>query len=183
MNEEKTENSDETPEETAPETSEETSEETPESPQDEAPQETAEASAGEDVAEDGVAADGAEETSGPQPSSEASAKPLPQHTYEELHGMTVVQLREVAEGIDADALHGYTTMHKEHLLPVLCGVLGIQAHEHHEVVGIDKGAVKQKIRALKEERDVAEAAADGAELKRVRRKIRGLKRKLRKSIV
>ena len=39
-------------------------------------------------------------------------------------------------------------MHKEELLVALCTALGIQAHEHHEVVGIDKSKVKAKIRAL-----------------------------------
>lgn len=181
MNEEKTDSTDETPEETAPESPPESPAETP----DEAPQEeTAEAAAEpEATAEEGATDEGGDSASDPQAPSEASAKPLPEHTYEELHGMTVAQLREVAEGIDAEALHGYTTMHKEHLLPALCGVLGIEAHEHHEVVGIDKGVVKERIRTLKKERDAAEAAADSAELKRVRRKIRGLKRKLRKSIV
>ena len=42
------------------------------------------------------------------------------HTYEELHGMTVAQLREVAEGVEHDAVHGYSTMHKEELLPTSC---------------------------------------------------------------
>jgi hypothetical protein len=105
------------------------------------------------------------------------------HTYEELHGMTVAQLREVAEGIEHDALHGYSTMHKEDLLPALCTALGIEAHEHHEVVGIDKGKVKEQIRALKAERDQLEEAGDSKQLKRVRRKIRGLKRKIKKATV
>jgi hypothetical protein len=105
------------------------------------------------------------------------------HTYEELHGMTVAQLREVAEGIEHDALHGYSTMHKEELLPALCTALGIEAHEHHEVVGIDKGKVKEQIRALKAERDRLEEAGDSKQLKRVRRKIRGLKRKIKKATV
>jgi hypothetical protein len=105
------------------------------------------------------------------------------HTYEELHGMTVAQLREVAEGIEHDALHGYSTMHKEDLLPALCTALGIEAHEHHEVVGIDKGKVKEQIRALKAERDQLKEAGDSKQLKRVRRKIRGLKRKIKKATV
>ena len=105
------------------------------------------------------------------------------HTYEELHGMTVAQLREVAEGIEHDALHGYSTMHKEELLPALCTALGIEAHEHHEVVGIDKGKVKEQIRALKAERDQLVETGDSKQLQRVRRKIRGLKRKIRKATV
>jgi len=105
------------------------------------------------------------------------------HTYEDLHGMTVAALREVAEGIEHDALHGYSTMHKEELLPALCTALGIEAHEHHEVVGIDKSKVKLEIRSLKAERAQLIVAGDSKQLKRVRRKIRGLKRKIRKATV
>ena len=61
-----------------------------------------------------------------------------EHTFDELRKKTVVQLREIAKDIDHDAVHGYTTMHKEELLPALCTALGVEAHEHHEVVGIDK---------------------------------------------
>lgn len=105
------------------------------------------------------------------------------HTYEELHGMTVVQLREVAEGIEHDAVHGFSTMHKEDLLPAMCEALGIEAHEHHEVVGIDKDAVKRKIRELKTQRAALIEAGDSKQLKRLRRRIRGLKRKIRKATV
>jgi hypothetical protein len=105
------------------------------------------------------------------------------HTYEDLHGMTVAQLREVAEGIEHDALHGYSTMHKEELLPALCTALGIEAHEHHEVVGINKSKVKEQIRALKVERDQLVESGDSKQLKRVRRTIRRLKRKIRKATV
>jgi hypothetical protein len=105
------------------------------------------------------------------------------HTYEELHKMTVAQLRDLAEGVEHDAVQGYTTMHKEQLLPALCEAFGIEAHEHHEVVGIDKGAGKVQIRELKKERDAALEAHDSKQLKTVRRKIRGLKRKIRKATV
>lgn len=105
------------------------------------------------------------------------------HTYEELHAMTVAQLREVAEGIEHEAVHGYSTMHKEDLLPALCEALGIEAHEHHEVVGIDKDAVKAKIRQLKAQRAALIEAKDSKQLKFVRRRIRSLKRKIRKATV
>ena len=72
------------------------------------------------------------------------------HTYEELHDMTVAQLRDVAQEVEHDAISGYSTMHKEELLTALCTALGIEAHVHHEVVGIDKAAVKSKIKALKQ---------------------------------
>ena len=105
------------------------------------------------------------------------------HTYEELHGMTVAQLREVAEGVEHDAVHGYSTMHKEELLPALCEALGIEAHEHHEVVGINKDKIKAEIKALKAQRAALIEAKDSQQLKRVRQKVRRLKRKIRKATV
>jgi deoxyribodipyrimidine photolyase-like uncharacterized protein len=105
------------------------------------------------------------------------------YTYEELHAMTVSQLREVAKGRGHAALKGYTTMHKEHLLPALCEALDIEAHDHHEVVGIDKAKVKARIKELKMERAAALEAGDSQQLRRVRRRIRGLKRKIRKATV
>ncbi len=106
-----------------------------------------------------------------------------EHTWEDLHGMTVARLREIAGGIEHDALHGYSTMHKGPLVQALCEALGIEAHAHHEVVGINKGRVKKQIRSLKVRRDEALAAGDRVELKRVRRKIHRLKHKLRRATV
>lgn len=105
------------------------------------------------------------------------------HTYEELHDMTVARLREVAAEINDERLAGHTVMHKEQLLPLLCEVLGIEAHVHHEVVGIDKAKVKAEIRALKAERAAAIEAGNKAELKKVRRQIHHLKRRLRRATV
>lgn len=105
------------------------------------------------------------------------------HTWEELHEMTVARLREVAQEIEHDALHGYSTMHKEELIPALCDALGIEAHAHHEVVGIDKAAVKAEIRELKVKRDEAFAAGNNAEVRRVRRRIHRLKGKLRRATI
>ncbi len=89
-----------------------------------------------------------------------------EHTYEELHKLTVAELRDIAQGIEHEALQGYSTMHKEQLLPALCNALGIEAHVHHEVVGIDKAKVKARIRALKAQRDEALEAKDRVRLKR-----------------
>ena len=105
------------------------------------------------------------------------------HTYDELHTMTVAQLREVAAGIDHEAVQGATQMNQEHLLLGLCKALGIEAHAHHEVVGIDKAAVKAQIRALKVERDAALEARDKKQLKRVRHKIHRLKHQMRRATV
>lgn len=105
------------------------------------------------------------------------------YTWEELHEMTVAQLRDIAEGIQHDALQGYSTMHKEDLVPALCEALGVEAHAHHEVVGIDKSAIKAEIRELKQRRDEALAAGDRVALKRVRRRIHRLKGELRRHTV
>jgi hypothetical protein len=106
------------------------------------------------------------------------------YTWEELHKTPVKRLREIAEELgEREELHGYLTMHKEELVPALCHVLGIEDHAHHEVVGINKAAIKKRIRALKEKRDEALAAGDSVELKRVRRKIHRLKREIHKATV
>ena len=105
------------------------------------------------------------------------------HTYEELKSLNVAQLREIADTVDDEALKGHSTMHKEHLLPTLCKALGIETHAHHEVVGIDKGSVKEQIKRLKGQRDEALAAHDHTALKRVRRQIHHLKRRMHKATV
>ncbi len=103
------------------------------------------------------------------------------HTYYDLHGMTVAQLREIASGMDHYAVHGYSTMHKEPLVQALCEALGIATQEHHEVTGIDKAPIKAEIRALKIRRDEAQAAGDRAEANHIRRRIHRLKHKLRRA--
>lgn len=104
------------------------------------------------------------------------------HTYEELHKMTAVQLRQIADGIEDDRLKGHLTMHKEQLLPLLCGALGV-AIPHHHVVGINKTEIKTKIRALKAERTTAIEKKDYKKLESVREEIHKLKRTLRRSMV
>ena len=58
--------------------------------------------------------------------------------------LTIWDLREIAKGIDHEAVKGYTQMNKDHLLPALCKALGIEYHKHphHEAVGIDKPKLK-----------------------------------------
>lgn len=100
--------------------------------------------------------------------------------YHELRQMTVAQLREVAK--DIEDLTGSTQMHKEELLMAICEKLGVEPHEHHEVVGIDKTAVKAQIRELKQERAAALEAGDKDRLRRARRGIHKLKGKLRRAM-
>ena len=104
------------------------------------------------------------------------------YTYEELKHKTLADLREIAKGIEHDAVQGYTQMNKQHLIGALAKALGIQ-HEHHEVVGVDKSSIKSRIRELKTQREAAIAAHDRAQLKVVRRTIHRLKRRIHKATV
>jgi hypothetical protein len=100
------------------------------------------------------------------------------YTYEQLKEMTVAQLREIAQGVESEAVKGFSTMHKDHLLPALCNALGIQVH--HVAVGAEKARMKATIRKLKSGRDKALAARDRAGLATIRRHIHALKRRLRR---
>ena len=101
------------------------------------------------------------------------------YTYEELSLKTLEQLREIAKGMEHEAVQGYTQMNKAHLLPALCTAFGIDARAHHEAVGIDKSAIKAKLRKMKERRNEALAAHDHQRLRLVRRQIHHLKRQIR----
>ena len=103
------------------------------------------------------------------------------HTFEELKGMTVAQLRDIAKDVQSEALQGFMTMHKDHLLPALCKALNIEGHAHHVARLADKAKVKSQIRALKKERDAAIAAHDRKKLAELRPLLHTLRRKLRKA--
>jgi hypothetical protein len=103
-------------------------------------------------------------------------------TYEQLKHKTVAELREMAKGIEHEAVQGYTQMNKDHLLVALSKALGIQ-HEHHAVVGVDKSSIKARIRELKTQRQAALTAHDHAQLRVVRRTIHRLKRQIHKATV
>ncbi|MEO8436469.1 MAG: hypothetical protein ABI596_16345 [Pyrinomonadaceae bacterium] len=104
------------------------------------------------------------------------------YTYEQLKHKTVAELREIAKGIEHEAVQGYTQLNKEHLLVAISQALGIQ-HEHHEAVGVDKASIKSRIKELKKKRDEALTAHDRAQLKTVRRTIHRLKRQINKATV
>lgn len=105
------------------------------------------------------------------------------HTYEELKHKTVLELREIAKGLDQEAVKGFTQMNKERLLKTICTALHIDMHAHYHVVGIDKATLKARIRKLKAERDAAVEAHDAAQLKAVRRHMHSLKRQIHKATV
>ena len=103
-------------------------------------------------------------------------------TYEQLRHKNLAELRDMAKGIEHEAVQGYTQMNKEHLVAALAKALGIE-HEHHSVVGIDKSSIKARIRELKTQREAALASHDHAQLKVVRRSIHRLKRRIHKATV
>jgi hypothetical protein len=105
------------------------------------------------------------------------------YTYDELKHKTVAELREIALGIEDEALKGYTQLHKDQLLHALAKALHIEEHLHHEVRGINKAEIKAKIKELKKRRDEALASHDHAQLKSVRRHIHRLKREIHKATV
>src|SRR5215510_1058768 len=105
------------------------------------------------------------------------------YTYHELKGKTIQELRDIAKDVEQhDAVQGYSQMNKDHLLPALCRALGIPVHEHAEVVGIDKPAIKAKMRELKKTREAAIESKDHDALKSVRRHLHSLNRDIRRHI-
>ena len=106
-----------------------------------------------------------------------------EYTFQDLKHKTVAELREIAKGIEHEAVKGYTQLNKEHLLKAICTALNIDMYVHHEVKGIDKSKIKREIRKLKLERDKVLEAHDHKRLKEVRRQIKKYKNKLRKAMV
>jgi hypothetical protein len=101
------------------------------------------------------------------------------HTYQELRHKTVVELRDMAKGLQHEAVQGYSQMNKDRLLPALCRALNIDMAEHHVVRGIDKAAIKAKIRQLKSERARALDTRDHPSLKNIRRQMHALIHQIR----
>ena len=104
------------------------------------------------------------------------------YTYHELKEKNVGDLREIAKGIQHEAVQGYTQLNKDHLLVAICKALNIATH-HHATAGFDKAAHKVRIKALKQERAAALEAHDAAKLKSVRRQIHALNHDIRSHTV
>lgn len=105
------------------------------------------------------------------------------YTHHELKHKTLAELRDIAKDIEHEAVQGFTQLNKEHLVVALCKALNIEMHEHHDVIGIDKAAIKSRIKDLKKKRDAALVAHDHAQLKLARRSIHRLKRQIHKATV
>jgi hypothetical protein len=95
--------------------------------------------------------------------------------WHDLHKMKVTELREMAK--EKLALEGASGLHKDELVAKLAEAMGIP-RPHKIVDAAGKTAIKQRIRALKAERDAALAAKDREALHRARRAIHAEKRKL-----
>lgn len=105
------------------------------------------------------------------------------YNFHDLKKMKAAELKDIAKGIEHDAVHGYTTMNKDHLVEAICKALDIEMHEHHEVVGINKSKIKTEIKKLKKERDKAIEAKDHTKLKEIRKNIKELKHTLKQATV
>ncbi|MFA4922385.1 MAG: hypothetical protein WCS36_00090 [Candidatus Neomarinimicrobiota bacterium] len=105
------------------------------------------------------------------------------YTYHDLKTKTVAQLRQIAAGLESEAVKGYTQLNKEHLILALCNALNIDPHEHHQARIQNKTKIKSRIRELKKARDEATAAGDKAKIVHIRGQIHSLKRLLRRSMV
>ncbi len=102
------------------------------------------------------------------------------YTYQELKQKTIQELRDIAKSVENhEAVQGFSQLNKEHLLPALCKALGIDTHGHHDVVGIDKPAIKVKMRELRQQRQAALEARDAMKLKSIRRQLHHFNRQIR----
>jgi hypothetical protein len=108
---------------------------------------------------------------------------MAERAYEELKHKTVAQLREIAAGIEHDAVKGHTQLNKEHLIVAICKALNIDTFTHHHAEGIDTVVVKSKLKELKKRRDEALAEHDHKRLKDMRREIHSLKVKIHRAAV
>jgi hypothetical protein len=104
-------------------------------------------------------------------------------TFEDLKKKTVAQLREIAAGIEHEAVQGYTQLNKEHLILAVCKALGVDTFTHHHAEVLNKAGIKKQIRLLKQKRDEAIATHNSVEIKSIRRQIHQMKRRLRKAMV
>jgi len=105
------------------------------------------------------------------------------HTFPELKSKPLAELREIAAGIEHEAVKGYTQLNKDHLLAAICKALNIDMHVHHEVKGDDKTAIKIKIGEWQKQRDEALAAKHRGNLKVALNHIHHFKHQLRKAMV
>ena len=115
---------------------------------------------------------------------EEAAAPEPEGrvlTAKEIDKMNVPKLKEAALSYDGK-ISGVHGMDKTQLVRALKEINDIPLIEAKRTSKIDRSAVKQQIKALKNTRDQHIEAKDGVQLKRVRRRIKSLRRKLVRTV-
>lgn len=107
----------------------------------------------------------------------ATAQEGPALTAKEIHKMNVPKLKEaaLAYGGKISGVHG---MDKNQLIRALKEINGIPLIEAKRASQIDRSAVKRQIKTLKGMRAQHIESKDGAQLRRVRKRIKALRRKL-----
>ena len=98
-------------------------------------------------------------------------------TAKDIDKMNVPKLKEAALAYGGK-ISGVHSMDKTHLIRALKEINDIPLIEAKRTSKIDRGAVKQQIKALKNMREQHIEAKDSVQLKRVRRRIKSLRRKL-----
>ena len=118
-----------------------------------------------------------QEAEAPQKEAAAPGPEGPVLTAKEIDKMNVPKLKDaaLAYGGKISGVHG---MDKTQLIRALKEINDIPLIEAKRTSKIDRSAVKQQIKALKNTRDQHIEAKDGVQLKRVRRRIKSLRRKL-----
>ncbi len=118
-----------------------------------------------------------QEAEAPQEEAAAPEEKGPVLTAKEIDKMNVPKLKEaaLAYGGKISGVHG---MDKTQLIRALKEINDIPLIEAKRTSKIDRNAVKQQIKSLKNMRDQHIEASDGVQLKRVRRRIKSLRRKL-----
>jgi len=105
------------------------------------------------------------------------------YTIEELKHKTLADLRDIAKGIEHEAVQGYTQLNKEHLLPAICKALGIEHSHHHVEAGFDKSELKMRMKMLRVELDKSLEAHDSAKRRAIRSELHALNHRIRTHIV
>ena len=105
------------------------------------------------------------------------------YTYDQLKGMSVSELREIAKTIEHEAVQGYSQLNKEHLLVAMCKALSIDPNARKIKEGFDKARNKTQIKEWKKKRDEAIAKKDKAALRKARAAIHNLKGEIRRATI
>jgi len=100
--------------------------------------------------------------------------------YTEIKKMTAVKLREIIAAKYPEE-KGLVGLKKEQLVDLLASKLGLDKHAHG-AVAIDKSAIKQRIRALKKQREELEKSGNKEKLREIRHAIHKQKHILRRAV-